>query len=347
MSGMGRRYVGSVAEPLVSICIPSHNYARYMSEALDAALDQSYRHVEVVVVDDGSVDDSPTVLASYADRVTIELQERLGQGAACNRAFALSSGDIVMFHDADDVLEHDAVERIVAAFTDARVSLVLGRLRDVDAQGRELPGTRPPAGCPMWGGDLRRLVLERGSFFWPETTGQSFRRTALDDIMPIPPAMVPDIYLSNLAALVGSVSVIERPVGRYRVHGTNASLVPTQRGQAWLELKLGERRRIHRAVRDYAITKGLDVGSDHPADEPGRPHDYIAAGLEVAYRRFAGKPGAARWAVEGIRSIARHPQFSIAARARHVGWFAAAAVAPPAVARRLVESRYPYVRLPT
>jgi cellulose synthase/poly-beta-1,6-N-acetylglucosamine synthase-like glycosyltransferase len=335
-------------QPLVSICITSHNYARFLPAALESALGQSYPNVEIVVVDDGSIDGSHELLERYADSLRLELQPIRGQAAACNRCFELSRGDIVLFHDSDDVLEGDAAERIVAAFEDPRVVLVLGRLRDIDERGEPLPGVRPPEGCTMTQGDLRRMVAKHATFTWPETTGQSFRRTVLDKVMPIPDGFAPDLYLSNLVALDGYVATIERPVGRYRVHGGNKHMVPGRAGVDWLDMKLRERRLIDREVHEKASDLGLtqSSGSSDKADPSGEPHDYIRAGLELARRRVTGERGGTAWALEGIRAIVSHPQFRIRARARHVAWFAAAAAAPPRLARRVVEARYPFVKAP-
>jgi hypothetical protein len=334
-------------QPLVSICMANRNYGRFLGAALDRALDQTYTHVEIVVVDDGSTDDSPAVLKRYAGRVKYELSEPRGQGGACNRSFELSNGEIVLFHDSDDMLEPDAIERIVEAFEPPDVAVVLGRLRDVDEKGDPLPGLRPFEGCRLSGGDLRRMVADRANFIWPETTGQSYRRSALESILPIPDQFAPDLYLSHLAALDGRVAVIERPVGLYRVHGSNKSAKPSRVGVAWLDNKIHERRMVDHQVREVAYRKGVidappKVGDD---DDPAAlPHDYIRAGLEVARRRLTREPGAVKWSIEGIRSIATHPQFKLRSRAKHIAWFASAAIAPPSVARRLVFSRYPHTR---
>jgi len=332
-------------EPLVSICIPNHNYARYLPQTLDAALSQTYPRVEVIVVDNGSVDDSRDVLERYRDRVTVEYQTSQGQARGCNRAFELSHGDIVMFHDADDRFELDGVARIVDRFADPAVSMVLGRMRDIDGDGNPLPGTRPEAGRRFWGGDLRPLVLEYACFTWPETTAQSFRRTVLEDLMPIPGDIAPDMYLSHLAALAGRVAIVDRPIASYRLHGRNKRFSPRVHGTQWLDLKIAERRVIARSITEHAVRLGLIDGASAPDvehDPSAPPHDFIRAGLELARARVDHERGAWRWAVEGVRSIARHPQFSVRSRLPHLAWFVGAGIAPPSVATRLVHSRYPF-----
>src|SRR5262249_54098783 len=87
--------------PHVSIIINKFNYARYVPQSIESALSQTYPHVEVLVVDDVSTDDSRSVIARYAGRVAPVLRDKNGgQGAAVNAGFHASRGDIVFFLDA-------------------------------------------------------------------------------------------------------------------------------------------------------------------------------------------------------------------------------------------------------
>ena len=78
---------------LASIIINNYNYGRYLPKAIDSALAQSYPHTEILVVDDGSSDDSRTVIASYGDRIIPVLKQNGGQASALNAGFAASRGD--------------------------------------------------------------------------------------------------------------------------------------------------------------------------------------------------------------------------------------------------------------
>jgi len=87
-----------------SVAIVTFNHARYLPDALESALAQTLPGVEVVVVDDGSTDDTPAVLAKYAGRVRVVRQPNRGPSAARNAGVAASRGEYVAFLDADDVL---------------------------------------------------------------------------------------------------------------------------------------------------------------------------------------------------------------------------------------------------
>lgn len=90
-------------QPLVSVITPAYNAARFIRETLDSALAQTYPRVEVIVVDDGSTDETAEILRGYGSRIRYIHQTNQGVSAARNRAIAASHGEIIAFLDADDV----------------------------------------------------------------------------------------------------------------------------------------------------------------------------------------------------------------------------------------------------
>ncbi|MBN1874039.1 MAG: glycosyltransferase family 2 protein, partial [Anaerolineae bacterium] len=105
-----------VDTPLVSILINNYNYAEFLSAAIDSGLAQTYPNVEVVVVDDGSTDNSREVIAGYKNRIIAVLKENGGQASAFNAGVAASRGDIVCFLDSDDIFLPEKITEIVTAF---------------------------------------------------------------------------------------------------------------------------------------------------------------------------------------------------------------------------------------
>ncbi len=96
--------------PIVSIIIPTYNMRRWIGEAIDSALAQTYPACEVIVVDDGSTDGTADFLRErYGDRIRLHVQPNAGRAAARNKGFALSQGDYIQFFDADDLMEPDAL----------------------------------------------------------------------------------------------------------------------------------------------------------------------------------------------------------------------------------------------
>src|SRR6266705_326520 len=127
-------------QPLVSIVINNYNYARFLRDAIDSALNQSYDRTETIVVDDGSTDNSREIIAGYGDRIIAVLKENGGQNSAFEAGFATSSGSIVCFLDSDDVCLPAKVGRIVEALEPyPPVGSCFHALKAVDEAGGEIP----------------------------------------------------------------------------------------------------------------------------------------------------------------------------------------------------------------
>jgi glycosyltransferase involved in cell wall biosynthesis len=218
--------------PLVSIIVNNFNYGRFIGEAIDSALAQTHPRCEVVVVDDGSTDDSRAVIERFGSRVVPVFQANGGQGAAMNAGFARSRGEVVLFLDSDDVLEPRAVERALELFAPG-VDRVQFALQFVDETGASLGTQYPVRGARFETGVLASRVARAPIPNTPPTSGNAFSRGVLEKILPMPAAewrICADGYLLVVSALHGAVAATDEPLGRYRVHGSNnwnASGVPT------------------------------------------------------------------------------------------------------------------------
>lgn len=212
------------ARPLVSVLMSSYNYARYVGAALDSALEQSYRHLEIIVCDDGSSDDSCSIIQGRADhdpRVRLMRKENGGCASALNRAFAESQGSIVCLLDADDLWERAKLERVVNAFQEhADCGLVTHPLKIIDSQGRGRGEFHCVAGG-LLGEDIATL---RMGHLMPVCSGLSFRRPVLDMVMPLPEEQFrssADHAIAYAAATLTRTERVSELLGSYRVHGGN------------------------------------------------------------------------------------------------------------------------------
>lgn len=102
------------ARPLVSVIIPTYNRAGLIGEAIENVLQQTYANIELIVVDDGSTDDTQSVLRSYGSRIRWTAQENTGPAAARNRGIAMAKGEIIAFQDSDDVWHPTKLARQVS-----------------------------------------------------------------------------------------------------------------------------------------------------------------------------------------------------------------------------------------
>ncbi len=209
--------------PLVSIIIDNYNYSQFLPEAIDSALSQTYPNIEVVVVDDGSTDNSQEIIASYGKKIVPLLKKNGGQASALNAGFRVSQGEIVIFLDADDYLFLHAVEQVVAAWK-PNVANMQYRLQMIDAQNKLLD-IYPCLEIKLDSGDVLPNLLLKGRYSCLVTSGNAFNREALVKIIPIPEdnfRICPDGYLVSLIPFYGEIVSIEQPLGIYRKHGNNA-----------------------------------------------------------------------------------------------------------------------------
>jgi glycosyltransferase involved in cell wall biosynthesis len=208
---------------LASIVVNNRNYGRFVGQAIESALNQTYPALEVIVVDDGSTDDSREVIARYGDRVKVVFKENGGQASAFNAGLTASRGDLVLFLDSDDLLLPGAVETAAASFTGPEIAKAHWRLRIIDENGEETGQLTP--GGNLAEGDLREDAFRLGptQFLSAPTSGNAWSRSFLESIFPVPDLFRQgaDTYLFELAPFLGTVRKLREPLSLYRVHGGN------------------------------------------------------------------------------------------------------------------------------
>jgi glycosyltransferase involved in cell wall biosynthesis len=104
-----------MAEPLVSVIIPCYNAEAYLAETINSALTQSYKNLEIIVVDDQSTDGSAQVMRSFGSKIRTDFAKHSGASETRNRGTGLAQGAYIQYLDADDILRPDAVEARVRA----------------------------------------------------------------------------------------------------------------------------------------------------------------------------------------------------------------------------------------
>lgn len=198
--------------PLVSVVIPAYNCGAYIEDAVESVLDQTWRRFEVIIVDDGSTDDTGNRLRKYGDRVQVVPQENQGSSKARNVGLRRCRGEYVAFLDADDRWRSEKLEWQLACFRElGDVGLVFTdfsaigpdggviagsyldgafgvfreygiALRDIFRESREIAGIHPEPGAAClrahFGTAFRELC--KGNFILPSTT--LFRRNDIERI---------------------------------------------------------------------------------------------------------------------------------------------------------------------
>lgn len=214
--------------PLVSILISNYNYGRYLSDAIQSALLQTYRNLEVIICDDGSTDTSLRILEQHRlldSRVKVVCQANGGQSLALNAAFSKSAGEIICLLDADDIFLPDKLRQVVNAFAAAPDSgLAVNRMLLVDKTRRYLAGIPSLYDLPSgWYGAFLSASEPQMLPGLPPTSGLSLRRSPAEVIFPLPAALraYSDTLIQTIAPLVTPIAAIETPLSEYRIHGAN------------------------------------------------------------------------------------------------------------------------------
>ena len=205
-----------MSAPLVSVVIPNYNYARYLPAALDSVLGQTHTALDVMVVDDGSTDDSAAVLARYDGRIRVLRQKNAGVSAARNNGIAASRGEAIAFLDADDVWDREKIAAQVERLADLQVGLVHCGIEFIDAQGQSL-------GVDVAG--------EEGDILLPHAllraktvrTGSSalVRKVCFDTVGSFDTGLSTSADWDMWRRIAGTyrVAMVRRPLLKYRVHG--------------------------------------------------------------------------------------------------------------------------------
>ena len=273
------------SNPKVSIAINNYNYARFLPEAIDSALNQNYPHIEVIVVDDGSTDNSREVLASYGDKIIAVLKKNGGQASAFNAGFAASTGDIVCFLDADDTFVPEKAARVVDALGDrSDLGWCFHPLKFVDEKLVEINTKESTKSDPnlFREYDLRELT-KSGRFYknfpYPSTSGLCLKRSLLQQILPMPDkagsTLLNDAFLIYSSLGLNKGIVLDRELSLYRVHGKNANAIGKE--------SKGKSKAYQQRTAKINILLGYWIGVKFPSFYEFSNH-MIATGMGVYLR---------------------------------------------------------------
>lgn len=262
------------ALPTVSIVICNYNYGHFVADAINSALKQKTPAKEIVVVDDGSTDNSREVIAGFGERVKLIAKANGGQMSAYNAGFEVITGDIVIFLDSDDCLLPDTVAEVSQAMAGSDVARAHYKLELIDSSSTKQGGVIPTV---LAEGNLAPVVRRGQLFLAAPGSGNAYRVSALQRIMPLPSTPQErhgaDFFAGYASAFLGHIVAINKTLGQYRVHEAieaqsirfgNAKL--GRRGaqmiqgryshlRNWLAKVLPEENLAESAIIDFSIQK--------------------------------------------------------------------------------------------
>lgn len=219
--------------PIISVIIPTYNNSRFIKFALESLFQQIYpeENTEIIVVDDGSTDDTSEVLKEYKEKIIYVRQRRMGIANARNTGMSKAKGEIIAFLDADDIWSEERLQRVVNTFKDKKdIGLVYHPFALVDSNGHVIHKNFYKAfgykeGLSGWVTEdiLAGRIFCGGSSF-------AFRKEIIDKLYPVPEDIKRgvDYYMTLVAACYATVEYIPDILGKYRLHETNTTMFAGQ-----------------------------------------------------------------------------------------------------------------------
>ena len=213
-------------KPIISVIIPTFNRAEYVGQAVRSVFLQTFDGYEVIVVDDGSIDNTKEVLAAFKDAPNFRYhyQANSGRSAGRNEGFKLARGDFILFLDSDDLLFPGALAQLYEAAQGSDAGMIVGQVQFANEQLEKLWLLKPnPEPCRQ--GKLSYPSLITGRYFLlPGAV--LLRRKCLREVAGFDRSLEPcedyDFYLR--VALHCELTCIERTVLHYRMHGGNTDM---------------------------------------------------------------------------------------------------------------------------
>ena len=335
-----KKYDQTENEPtLVSVIIPNFNYQEFVGQAIESALALDWPAVEVIVVDDGSTDDSRRVIRAFGSRITAIFQTNSGQRSAYNSGFARSRGQIVLFLDSDDLLEPSLVRRLMRVWRPG-LSKVQFQMKVVDKIGRATGAVLPQFHIVPTPAQVRHWATTAAAYPTPPGSGNAYSRTFLQKIFPLDgDDRAADSYCLAAAPFLGDVVTIAEPLVAYRVHGRNDGALSEidrprfghefSRARARFRYSQAAARLAGIAVPEAALNRSLSVLPYRLASLKLHPqaHPVLADSAEKILRDVL----TACFVAQGV---------PLRSRATLLAWALSVTVSPSALGERLVLWRF-------
>lgn len=257
--------------PLVSVVVPAYNHARYLPEAIDSILGQTYPNIELIVLDDGSTDETPQILQGYGDRLIWGSHENMGQARTLNKGWAMSKGKILAYLSADDVLFPDAVAKCIKALADNPATVACyPDFKLIDPQSRVVRSVCAPEF------DYLEMVSK---FVCAPGPGAFFRRDAFIRAGNWDPELrhSPDYEFWLRLGRYGDFVHVREQLAAFRLHEDSQSFAKTT---------------VHRAEEAVRIIEGYFALPDLPDDVLARKDvaranaNYVVAQLHLRSSRY-------------------------------------------------------------
>ena len=212
-------------QPLVTVIIASYNHGTYIEQSIQSVLDQTYPNIELLVIDDGSTDDSVERIQRLQAQHGFDFRVQQNQGLTntLNGAIARAQGSLIVPFGSDDIMMPDRIA-VQVAYMDGKpeVGICAGNIELIDAEGNLFPEKRQRRDVPFRRLDFDDMFLERKPY--PPAPTLMIRREALDKVGGFDPSIrLEDLYIelkiTHAGYFIDGLNVV---MARYRKHATNS-----------------------------------------------------------------------------------------------------------------------------
>jgi glycosyltransferase involved in cell wall biosynthesis len=294
----------------LSVILPAHNAAPYLTSALDSVLGDLPDDSELIVVDDGSTDETGRLLEAYRGRLTaLHHPEPVGPGAARNAGAAVARGELLAFHDADDVALPGRCATLVALLdAEPGVGLAFGNGIKIDLTGRALGPVIPARHVRRLKRHVGFADLLRSSFIYPQA--MCIRRNAFFELAGFSTAPAEDWEFALRASLALELRFVDRPLFAYRRHAASLTMQEHDYGERMLEMLegfLASHPEAERVAGRRAVRKALARRLARCARHRARAGDLAGAASALARAsRLVPTSLRYRWRYLTLTAVAPH-----------------------------------------
>lgn len=227
-------------KPVISVIIPVYNVEKYIRQCVDSVLEQSYRDFELILVDDGSPDNSPAICDEYAQkdtRVSVIHQKNLGVSAARNNGIRHAKGEWITFVDSDDWVSSDYLEKFKVDEDDT--DLIIQGLEYYDHRNGQYFRKIIINDCVIEGPDNQNVVSENNLLGSGYPVAKAFRRSIIDKGLFFDTSISyheDHIFVLNAFAVASKIRLVNSTAYKYRYFHTNLSL--STKRHSWENLNI-------------------------------------------------------------------------------------------------------------
>jgi glycosyltransferase involved in cell wall biosynthesis len=325
-----------------SIVIVNYNYARFLHQAIESALAQTYPDTEVIVIDDGSTDDSAEIIRSYGSLIVPVFKVNGGQSSCYSRGLAVAHGDLLLYLDADDYLHSNCLSEVVDHWEEGCVKAHF-YLDVVDEDGTRMEAV-VPSGRLGKGTDPLKMMRFFGAYCSPPGSGNVYSRDYLCKILPEENDSEfrrfevihfgGDSVTILAAPFFGTIAAIPQTLGCYRRHA-KASGGVTATFQLDSSLRTLEMEYRKDFVRDCAWRLVAGQKGTAKLNAPSRLKRHLCY-LRLAGRGLDPNDNRLNLLALGVLSCILWDGYSWTQKIAISGWFLGTAILPLQIAEMLI-----------